>query len=86
MGIFDSLESQAEEIAGKVGISPEQVQSIGAGVKAQMTQAGASHTEAIEAVAVQHGLPVEKVQEVLSHCGNEQDMTAEAGNLIKGFL
>jgi len=86
MGFFDDLNSRAEEIAGKVGISPDQVQSISAGIKAQMTQAGASHIEAVEAVAVQHGLPVEKVQEVLSHCGNEQDIAAEAGNLAKGFF
>ena len=86
MGFFDSLESRAEEIAGKAGISPDQVQSISAGIKAKLVQAGASHLEAIEAVAVEHGIPVEKVQEVLSHCGNEHDIVGEVGNLAKGFF
>jgi hypothetical protein len=86
MSFFDDLESRAEVIAGKVGISPDQVQSISAGIKAKLTQTGASHLEALEAVAVQHGLPVEKVQEVLSHCGNEQDIVGEVGNLIKGLF
>jgi hypothetical protein len=86
MGFFDSLESRAEEIADKAGITPDQVQSISAGIKAKLVQAGANHLEAVEAVAVEHGIPVEKIQEVLSHCGNEQDIVGELGNFAKGLF
>jgi DNA-directed RNA polymerase sigma subunit (sigma70/sigma32) len=87
MGIFDQLESQCEDIAGKVGIPPETVQSMSTSLQQKMSQEGASHTDAIEAVAAEHGVPVEKVQEVLSHCGSEQDvmsgLTSFAGGVLK---
>jgi hypothetical protein len=88
MGIFDQLESQCEDIAGKVGIPPETVQSMSASLQQKMGQEGVGHAEAIEAVAAEHGVPVEKVQEVLSHCGSEQDivggLTSFAGGFLKG--
>jgi hypothetical protein len=87
MGMFDQLESRCEEIAGKAGIPPETVKSMSASLQAKLNQEGVGHMEALEAVALQHGVPVDKVQEVLSHCGSEQDivsgLTGYAGGLLK---
>ena len=86
MGLFDDLQNRCVEIAGKAGIPPETVQSISASIQQKMTEEGASHMQAVEAVAAQHGLPVGTVQEVLSHCGSAEDFEGEMGNLTKGFL
>ena len=87
MGLFDQLESRCEEIAGKAGIPPETVRSVSASLQEKMNQQGVSHMEALEAVAMEHGVPVDKLQEVLSHCGSEQDIVAGltrfAGGLFK---
>ena len=87
MGLFDQLESRCEEIAGKAGIPPETVRSVSASLQEKMNQQGVSHMEALEAVAMEHGVPVDKLQEVLSHCGSEQDimsgLTRFAGGLFK---
>ncbi len=88
MGLFDELENRCEEIAGKAGIPPETVRSITASLQAKLNAKGAGKIEALEAVAMEHGIPIDKVQEVLSHCGSEQDImsgfTGFAGNLFKG--
>jgi hypothetical protein len=85
MGFFDNLEGQAEAIAGKAGISPDQVQSISATIQAKLGDGG-SQTEAIEAAAAAHGIPVEKIQEVLGHAGSSGDIMGELGGLASGFL
>jgi len=81
MGLFDELENRCEEIAGKVGIPPEQVQSLRASLEAKIAQQGMGHIEALEAVAREHGLPVDKIQELLSHCGGGQDILGSLGGL-----
>src|ERR1700759_2008486 len=86
MGLFDQLESRCEEIAGKAGIPPETVRSMSASLQEKMNQQGVDHMEALEAVAMQHGLPVDKVQEVLSHCGSEQDMMSGLTGLAGGLF
>ena len=86
MGLFDQLESRCEEIAGKAGIRPETIRSMSASLQEKMNQEGVGHMEALEAVAMQHGLPVDKVQEVLSHCGSEQDMMSGLTGLAGGLF
>jgi len=68
MGLFDNLVSQAEDIAGKAGISPDQVQSIASAIQAKVGD-GSSQREALEAAAAAHGLPVAKIEEILGHAG-----------------
>lgn len=88
MELFDQLESRCEEIAGKVGMPPETVRSMSASLQDKLSQQGVGHMEALQAVAAEHGVPVEKVQEILSHCGGQQDvlsgLTGFIGNLFKG--
>ncbi len=86
MGLLDELQSRCTEIAGKVGIPPETVQSMSASLQAKMNEEGVGKMEALEAVALQHGLPVDKVQEVLSHCGSEQGVVGGLTGLAGSFL
>jgi hypothetical protein len=86
MGLFDQLESRCEEIAGKAGIPPETIRSMSASLQQKLTQQGVSHMEALEAVAMQHGVPVDKVQEVLSHCGSEQEIVSGLTNFASGMF
>ena len=85
MDLFATLVSQAEDIAGKAGVSPEQVKSIGDMVQAKLGD-GSSQAEALEAVAQQHGIPVEKVQEIFAHAGSSGDLMGELGGLAGGFF
>jgi hypothetical protein len=86
MNLFDQLESRCEEIAGKAGIPPETVRSMSASLQQKLAQEGVNHMEALEAVAMQHGIPVDKVREVLSHCGSEQDMVSGLTNFASGMF
>lgn len=85
MGLFDNLESQAEAIAGKAGISPDQVKAIGDTLQSQLGN-GSDQMAALEATAQQHGIPVDKIQEVLGHAGSSGDLMGEIGGMAKGLL
>ena len=79
MGVFDLLESRCEEIAGKVGMPPETVRAMGANLQAKIQQEGLGHLDAVEAIAKQHGLPVDKIHEMLSHVGGAQGLAGLGG-------
>ena len=85
MGLFDVLESQAEEIASKAGISPDQVKEISATLQSNIGD-GSDQMTALEKTAAAHGVPVDKIQELLGHAGSSGDLTAELGGLAKSFL
>lgn len=85
MGLFDNLESQAESIAAKAGISPDQVRSISSSLQSQLGD-GSNQVAALESVAQQHGLPVDKIQEVLGHAGGSGDLAGTIGGFAKSFL
>ncbi len=85
MGLFDVLESQAEEIASKAGIPPDQVKEISATLQSNLGD-GSDQMAAIEKTAAAHGVPVDKIQELLGHAGSSDDLTAELGSLAKGLL
>jgi hypothetical protein len=85
MDLFATLIRQAEDIAGKAGVSPDQVKSIGDMVQAKMGD-GSSQLDALEAAAREHGLPVEKVQEIFAHAGNSGELMGELGSLAGGLF
>jgi hypothetical protein len=85
MSLFDSLTSKAEELAGKVGIPPDQVLSIASSIEAK-TGDGSSQMAAIEAAAAEHGLPVEKIQELLGHAGGTSDVVGTIGGIASGLF
>ena len=87
MSLFDMITGKAEELAGKVGIPSETVLSVASMIEAK-TGDGSSHLEAIQAAAAEHGLSVEKVQELMGHAGISSDgvmgkISGIAGGLFK---
>ncbi len=87
MSLFDMMTGKAEELAGKVGIPPETVLSVASMIEAK-TGDGSSQLAAIEATAAEHGLSVEKIQELMGHAGISSGdimgkMSGIAGGLFK---
>lgn len=103
MGLLDGLLGQVAEnvdiqnLATKIGLSPEQVE--------QAVQAlGAAHPEpgdTAEVAAANTGLPVDKMQEIIGHIGGEgalsqfasllqenggEGVLGKLGGLASGFL
>jgi len=84
MGLFDNLESQADAIAAKVGISADQVRAISNTVQANLTSSEGNPAAALEAAAAQHGVSVSTIQEILNHGGGlESELGDFAGSLFK---
>jgi len=85
MSLFDSLTNKAEELAGKVGIPPEQVLSIASSIEAK-TGDGSSQIEALEAAAAEHGLPVDTIKALIGHASGSGDIASKIGGALSGFL
>ena len=85
MSVFDMLENEAETLGAKAGLSPQQVQSISAMIQSKLAQ-GSSQRQALEAAAAKHGLPVEKIEELLGHAGGSGDLMGELGGLVGGVF
>jgi len=84
MGLFDNIESQADAIAAKVGISADQVKAISNSVQANLTSSEGNPAAALEAAAAQHGLSVSTIQEILNYGGGlESELGDFAGSLFK---
>ena len=73
MSILDSILGQVSEnatvqnLADKVGMSPEQV----ATAVAALGQAHAAEGDTVETAAAETGLPADKLQEIVGHIGGE---------------
>ncbi|CAN5123613.1 hypothetical protein BH10PSE12_BH10PSE12_11680 [soil metagenome] len=74
MSIFDGILGNLDELAAKVGLPPEQVKSLtdSLGGKLGGLGAGGDPMAAIAQVADEHGLPVEKLQEMLAGVGGPE--------------
>jgi hypothetical protein len=84
MGLFDMIEGNLDSIAGKVGITPDQVREIANTVQANLTSSDGNPAAALEATAAQHGVPVSTIQEILNHGGGlESELGEFAGSLFK---
>ncbi len=84
MGLFDNIEGNLDAIAGKVGISPDQVRAITNSVQANLTSSEGNPAAALEAVAAQHGVSVATIQEIMNHGGGlESELGNFAGSLFK---
>lgn len=68
MSLFDTTSGKAQELAGKAGIPSETIHSVASMIEAK-TGNGTRQLAAIEATAAEHGLSVEKVEELLGHVG-----------------
>lgn len=85
MGLFDVLVSQADDLAAKVGISPDQVQSIASAIQEKVAS-NPDQLAALEQVAKDHGLPVDTIQALLGHAGGGTDDAAASGGGLLGQL
>jgi hypothetical protein len=84
MGLFDNIESNLDSIAGKVGMSSDQVREIANSVQANLTSSDGNPAAALEAAASQHGVPVAAIEEILNHGGGlESELGNFAGSLFK---
>jgi hypothetical protein len=84
MGLFDNIESNLEAIAGKVGISADQVKVIANTFQANLTSSEGNPAAAAEATAAQLGISVESIEEILNHGGGlESELGDFAGTLFK---
>ena len=84
MGLFDNITANLDTIAGKVGMTPDQVNAITTTLQAKITEAGGDHVAALQATAAQHGIPVDKLQELVNHGGG--DLAGQAASLLGGLL
>ncbi|HZU51494.1 MAG TPA: hypothetical protein VE968_06435 [Sphingomicrobium sp.] len=68
-GILNQVSDNAsvQNLAAKVGLSPEQVEQ----AVAALGQAHASDGDTVETAAAQTGLPEDKLQEIVAHIGGE---------------
>jgi hypothetical protein len=73
MGLLDGLLGQVtgnmdiQNLAGKIGLSPEQVES----AVSALAQAHPQPGDTAETAAASSGLPVDKIQEIIGHIGGE---------------
>ena len=73
MGMFDGLlgkiseQVDIENLATKVGLSPEQAQA----AVAALGQAHAEPGDTVDTAAASTGLPTDKLQEIVGHIGGE---------------
>ncbi len=84
MGLFDNVTANLNTIAGKVGMTPDQVTALTNTLQSKMTEFGGDKMAAIQAAAAQHGIPVGKIQDVLNHGGG--DLAEQAKGVIGGLF
>ena len=68
MGMFDGILGNLDEIAGKLGLPAEQVQSIVQGLQDKVA-GGGDHLSALTQVAQEHGLSLDSLQGLLGNAG-----------------
>lgn len=83
MGLLDNLMNQANELGAKVGLTPDQVQSILAAIQSKIGN-GADQMTAVQQVAREQGLPVDKIQALLGQGGG--DLAGKLGGLAGGLF
>lgn len=85
MSVFDNLKQQAGPIAAKAGISPDMVRASGQTLQDKL-KSGMGQGDALQATAREHGLSVDKLQEMLGHAGSSGDLKSEIGGFAKKIL
>ena len=84
MSLFDNITANLDSIAGKVGMTPDQVKTITSTLQGKITELGGDHVAALKATAAQHGIGVDKLQELVGHGGG--DLGSQAASLLGGLL
>lgn len=84
--MFDKLleNLNLDEIAGKLGLPADQIKSLTESLTANMGEGG-DKMAALMQTAEQHGLPVEKIQEMLGGLGGgADDLLGKVGGMLGG--
>ncbi|MGV3769999.1 MAG: hypothetical protein ACO1NM_08235 [Sphingobium phenoxybenzoativorans] len=81
MGMFDGILGNLDELAAKVGLPAEQVQSLTDSLGSKLG-AGGDQVTALTELAQEHGLPVEKLQEMLAGIGGPDAIMAKVSGLL----
>ena len=84
MSVFESITANLDTIAGKVGMTPDQVAALTHTLQGKMTEAGGDRLAALQATAAEHGVSVKKVQEILGHGGG--GLAEQAESVIGGLF
>jgi hypothetical protein len=82
---MDDLQANADLIAGKIGIGADQVKAISGSLQSKLAD-GTDQIAALEQVAQQHGVSVDKIQELLGHAGAPSDLANQAEGFVKGLF
>lgn len=82
--MLDKLMNQANELGARFGLTPDQVQSILAAIQSKIGS-GSDQATAIQQVAGEHGLPVDKIQELLGQ-GAGGDLVGKLSGLAGGLF
>ena len=84
MSWIDNIQGNLNDVAAKVGLPPDQVKAITETLQGQLG-VGSNQIAALEATAAQHGIPVDKLKELLGHGGASlgDQFGSIAGNLFK---
>ncbi|HEU0161034.1 MAG TPA: hypothetical protein VFQ69_01400 [Rhizomicrobium sp.] len=82
--MLDKLMNQANELGARFGLTPDQVQAILAAIQSKIGN-GSDQMTAIQQVAREQGLPVDKIQELLGQ-GGGGDLVGKLGGLAGGLF
>jgi len=78
MSLMDSVKGNVDGIAAKVGLTPDQVKSIVTSLQTKLA-GGGDKMAATEATAREQGVPVDKIQQIVSAAGGSSLLEAAKG-------
>ena len=89
MSIFDALLGNLEGVAEKLGIPPDQLQALATAAQDKLANGG--DLSSLLQTAQEHGISLDKVQEMMGHLpvgdlmGKAQQMLGSEGNPLGGL-
>lgn len=94
MGIFDGILGNIDDIAAKLGLPADQVQAMASTLGSKI-EGGSDQLSALAETAQEHGLSMDKIQEMLGQLGDsgmleklglggEGSITDKVGDLLQG--
>lgn len=81
MGIFDGILGNLDGVAEKLGIPADTLQSLAATAQEKLANGG--DLSSLLATAQEHGISMDKIQELMGHA-NVGDLMGKAGDLLGG--
>ena len=81
MSMFDGILGNVDELAAKFGVPADQVKPMMEAFGAKLA-AGGDHVSAMSDVAAAHGIPMEKVNEVIAHLGGSDGLMGKAIGML----